>query len=135
MSATPELRHRCSIVSKCSKNKLIDELSEELFVDEPKVRKNKLVAQLSFHSASLLITKAQKIKRKVLLRKDLKFIKESMRYKERFDEFLKKSLDLKPNVERRSLMIDEEVKFILSCGLIHFSKGPFFKGLNYSNLL
>ena len=35
-----------------------------------------------------------------------------MKYKERINEFQTKSLDLKPNVEKRSIMIDcEEVKF------------------------
>lgn len=101
-------KHQPSIVSNYDRKQIIHEIGDEIF-DQPKHQnKRNLMRQLSFHSASLLITKTQTIKRNVLLKKDLKIIKDTDKYKYRIDELRRKSLDLQPHIENRSILLNNE---------------------------
>lgn len=105
-----EKKYKLRVINKRTEKELINEIGEEIFekpMDTEK-RRARLKSQLSFHSAGLLMAKTQKLKRNVLLRKDVKKIRETEKYKSCVDYFEKKSICLEPRVENRSVMIEND---------------------------
>jgi hypothetical protein len=81
-----------------------------------KLNESKKVFLIKYFSclfkASLIITKTLKHKRKILLYKEKKIIKESSKFRSRINEYELKSLKLAPQVEGRSITITEDEVFI-----------------------
>jgi hypothetical protein len=110
------IKYKVRVVNKQTEKKLIDEIGEEIFEKptDTEKRRARLKSQLSFHSAGLLIAKTERLKRNVMLRKDIKKIKQTEQYKTFVDYCHQKSIELKPRVENRSIMIEnEEVYYLL----------------------
>lgn len=100
--------HRAQIVPKVVISSLIDKLSRDPEIISSKMHlKPHTKAKLSFRLVAIIVLETLK-RRKVLLYKDRKIIKKSIKFQNKMHEYEKKSLELAPEVEGRSLCINNE---------------------------
>lgn len=108
-------------MSRNAENNLLHQLADHVLKRKPVVKKN-----MSFDSASMIITKALKsgrvARRTILLYKDRKQIRESNQYKQKLKELESKPLKLAPQCEQRSILIKDSdvLNHILRFMIRHF---------------
>lgn len=108
--ASKENRYTSAIIPRFLLNCLITNLSRDPEVLPPKaiLPENERRPKLSFRMAAFIVMKTLK-KRDVILHKDKQQIKSSDKYKQKIKEYEEKILRMAPEVEGRSLLIDDEV--------------------------
>ena len=105
-TCTTTTSHRCCIVPRVISNTLIKELSHDQEVLAPFESQRLDSPKLSFRTASILILKLMKRRKKVLLQADKQIIKRSIKYRKKMRDLEEKYLKLAPEIEGRSVKIE-----------------------------
>ncbi len=103
------VKHQSSIVSRTDEIEMVNEIA-------PKILKNKPFKGLSFQNAAMIIFRALRsrniAKKTILFYSDRKQVKESELYKKKMKELEEKALKLSPEVEGRSVLIENQMVYI-----------------------
>ena len=102
---------RISIVPKAEINSIMKQLSGDPDVLKPTDGLGpglSLGTRISFRTASIIVTKALKHRKKVLLKHEKDIIKQNVKYKKIVNDLEAKFLKLAPEVEGRSIKIEND---------------------------
>lgn len=100
-------KYRSQIIPKVIISSLMDKLSKDPEVLPDKNLIMPLRTRLTFRLTAMIVLQTLK-QRKILLHKEKQIIKQSVKFQSSIQEYERKSLDLAPKVENRSVKIENQ---------------------------